>query len=141
LEKTFFYNKNICQKGKLGTLAAFAGSYEGFSRLAATIFEMGEDVHDPAKVYDVLAEFHAANPGRTIGFVMEQKQSKTDEVDPETGRDVYVKEDGYEVKGYFVPNNERHVETEWAGTLKQKQKEAAKSGGKVRFDFDPEVAF
>jgi hypothetical protein len=137
----FMHGKNIGKNGKLGTLQAFAGSYEGFVELAESIFALGDDVNEPAKVYEVMAAFNEKYPERVIGYTLKQKQTKTDEVDPETGKARYIKEDGYDVNGFFIPTDEKNAKTEWRGTLSQIRKSVAKSGGSQRMDYDESVAF
>lgn len=137
----FVHGKNMGRRGELGVIQAFAGSLEGLYELAGEMFALGEGTADAQKVARVFASYNEKYADRVIGYTLKQKSTKTDEVNPETGKAVYVKENGYEIDTFWIPTNDKHQQAEWRGTLKNKIQSAQRSGGATRVAFDESIPF
>jgi hypothetical protein len=104
------YEQHICtsEEGKKSTLQGLAGSQEAFNELASRLLAIGVDAiaEQPTLVSDVLRQFFIEeNPQAIVGYVLGQQTEKTDEIDPETGKNIYVPSKWLEVKSYWEVND------------------------------------
>lgn len=104
----FVYGKNIANKDNLSNLRGLAGSNEAFVKLATILTSITSDPTGPSMedVTEALVEFFEGNVDsegqpKKIGFELRQQMTKTDEINEETGKNVYVRENRYEVKAFF----------------------------------------
>ena len=129
------YRNNISERGKISTLKGLCGcDTEKFDELAGRIFGLGLTVEDDiesvmSRVTEVLSTFLVDEKGGDqLGYILGQQTSKTDEVNAETGKAIYVAEPYYEVKEFFDPQDEKKI----ASLVKS----ANKSDGKFKITFD-----
>ncbi len=136
----FTYRNHISEKGKVSKLlglcalddekfGAVAEALFGLSIDPATLPQDGPPIDMMEEVTEVLNDLYVeqgfADP---IGYVLGQQTSKTDEVNPETGKAIYVVEPYYEVKEFFNPADKKKIAS--------LQKAADKSEGKFKITFD-----
>jgi len=126
----FVYRKNIGSRGDISNFAGLTGSEDAGNELAEAILSV-ENPADSEAVVEAIRTF-LLDEQRTIGYTLKQRRTKTDEIDPETGKPVYVAEKQYDLDSFFYP-----TEKEIARLVKS----AEKSNGRVVIDFDPELAF
>jgi hypothetical protein len=105
------YEQHICtnEEGKKSTLQGLTGTPEAFNELASRLLSLGVDAitETPTLVSDVLRTFFVEeNPQAVVGYVLGQQSEKTDEIDPETGKNVYVPSKWLEVKSYWTVDEE-----------------------------------
>ena len=126
------YRSNIAGKGSISTLRGLCGSEEAFTKLAHRLLSL-EDTSNMEAVADVLRTFFSEdNQGVMIGYVLQQQSTKTDEVDPDTGKNVYVKENRYQIarKNGWFEYSEKAIE--------RYKKAAEKSQGRMLVTYDGE---
>jgi hypothetical protein len=102
------YGNNISQKGKVSTLKGLVGSVdEEFDALADTLLTLspGEEVPTGEQVASALQKVLIdEEKGQRIGYVLRQQREKTEDVDPDTGKPIYVLTPYYEVNEFYTPN-------------------------------------
>jgi len=129
------YRNNIAEHGKISVLKGFCGCDDDkFNELAGRIFGLG--ITAESSLDDVLPDVNAVltkflideQAGDSVGYILGQQSSKTDMVDPESGKTVWVNEPYYEVKEFFNPHDQKRIATLY--------KAANKSDGKFKITFD-----
>lgn len=104
----FLYRKQLQHKKRRGkegdfylsTLEGLGGSKEGYDTLIGMILE--KDHPQPEDVQTALLTFlNKEQP--VVGYVLAQDVQKTDAVNPNTGKPVYMARDRYAVAGYYWP--------------------------------------
>jgi hypothetical protein len=125
------YRRNINVRSGISALRGMAGSEEAFNTLANRVLSLDEITIEA--VTEVLSNFFANdNEGVMFGYVLKQQHTKTDDIDPETGKNVWVPENRYEVDRFF-DYSEKAIE----GYKRQ----AEKSAGGVIVTFDSELGY
>lgn len=125
------YRRHIHVRNGISALRGMSGSDEAFATLSNRLLTL-EEVSIPA-VQEVLHTFFTEdNEGVLFGYVLKQQQSKTDEIDPDTGRNVYVPENRYEVDHFFDFSEK---------ALRSYQKRAEKSKSGLIVTYDPSMGF
>jgi hypothetical protein len=130
------YSQHIAtdEEGKQSTLQGLCATAENFNELAARLLSLGMDAitETPTIVSDVLRTFFVEeNPQHVVGYVLGQQTEKTDEINPETGKNVYVPSKWLEVKSFWVVDAE-------GKNLAKKAKQAEKSPDRYRLAYSGE---
>lgn len=130
---TFVYGKNIAMRDSISVIQGVCGSQEAADVLSDQLItdECESWDESAARVQEVLTRFFNTNVGpdgrpATIGYVLDQQQEKTGQVD-EDGKPIYVKTANYNITKWFYPN-ERALKS-WA-------RSAEGSGGKTKITYD-----
>lgn len=123
------YRRHISGKGSTSALRGLAGSDEKFDILANAILSLSEITMEAVTtvIRDFLVE---ENADQLVGYELKQKSTKTGDVNLETGKAVYIKENGYEIDTWWDVNEKN---------IKAKQKYAENSKGRVQFTYDPDT--
>jgi hypothetical protein len=135
------YRNNVASREGMSVLQGLCGGdEEKFDELASRIFALNIDPKGEVEpildgVQGVLQKFLIDEKnGDNVGYVCGHQMTKTDEVDPDTGKNIYVREKYREVKSWFDPTNKK--------TNKGPIKRADKSEGKFVVSFtENEVPF
>jgi len=127
---SFVYRRNIGSRGEVSVLEGLAGSEAAGAELAQAILSV-DNVEDAEAVAEAIRTF-LLDEQRTIGYTMKQRSTKTDEVDPETGKAVYVLDKQYDVDTFWYPTEKE---------IKRLEKVCEKSQGRQKLAFDVELAF
>jgi hypothetical protein len=128
------YGENIAttEEGKQSHLQGLCGgNTEMFNELASRLLSLGQDAisADPTLVSTTLSEFFVNdNPDHVFGYVLGQQTEKTGEVDPETGKNIYVPSKWLEIKSYWVVDAE-------GKNLAKKAKQAEKNPDRYRLAY------
>ena len=134
----FVYSKNIAGEDDLSVLHGLAGSEKKFEALAHELLSLPVDteIGGPTmeSVEATLRTFFANNVGpdgnaQKIGYILQQDSEKTGEVNPDTGKAVYIKKKGYKLDIFFEVT---------VKNLKAKAAYAAKSEGRQKFCYSTE---
>lgn len=126
------YRRHISGRGALSTLSGIAGTDERFEALSATLLGL-EDV-SAENVQQALTEFFLGGDAEDvqIGYIAKQQSTRTDDINPQTGKNIYVLENRYEVSSFFRVDEK---------TIKSLANRANKSNGKFRLTFEAGVPF
>lgn len=124
------YYRNINGRGAISKLRGLAGSAERFEILAHRLLSQDEVTIE--NVTSILTEFFEenANDQVKVGYILKQQSTRTDDINPETGKNIWIKENRYEVDSYFDVTDE---------ALKRLAKAAERSNGHMQmtYDFEP----
>jgi len=125
------YRRNINGRGSISTLRGLAGSDVGFERLSHRILSLPDASIEGVQM--VLTEFfeeRQQSGSPEIGYVLKQQATRTDQIDEESGKAIWIKENRYEVDSFFDVNDK---------ALAKWTKAAAKSQGKIRVTYNGEA--
>jgi hypothetical protein len=107
------YRQHVCSNksdGKVSHLQGLTVTDEKFNELAGRLLELTPEAidADPTVVSNVLRQFLVEENGDTIiGYILSQQQEKTDEINPETGKPLYVPSKWLEVRDYWNANDDK----------------------------------
>lgn len=126
------YRRHISGRGALSNLSGIAGTDERFEALSGALLSQ-----EPVTVEgteQILNDFFFGQDAEdvTIGYIAKQQSTRTDDIDPKTGKNVYVLENRYEVSSFFRFDEK---------TIKSLANRANKSNGKFRLTFEAGVPF
>lgn len=127
----FVYRNYIAGRGTTSMLRGLCGSDEAFMVLSNRLLSLPE-VTIEAVTETLRTFFSEDNENVQIGYVLEQQSTKTDEIDPETGKNVYIKENRYQIarkNGWFDVSDK---------ALERFKKSAEKSNGRMIVCYDGE---
>lgn len=128
----FVYRKNIAESGGISVLRGLAGSDEAFDRLANQLLSQEEVTIEGTTT--ILREFLIPEDGEQtlIGVELRQKSDKTGDVNPDTGKNIYIKTSGYDIDSFYDATEKN---------IKSKRKFAEKSNGRARMTFTEDDVF
>jgi len=121
--RRFVYSKNLANTSKNSFLQAISPDFNALADDVAT-----EDYDD--------AEFQSTLAGHLEGeevlFILEQERQKTDEINEETGKNVYARTDNYQIKDFvrIDPKGKAIKQMEDRATKAAAKADAASSDGK-----------
>lgn len=141
------WNNNVLGPSAPSAFLAFTGfSIEAVGNLAAALRaipapaydkETGEPEGESLKefgraVTDVLREHLIGND---FGYTLVQQQRQTDEVNPETGKKIYVKTDKYAIGNTFFNTGDRFFDVNNEKTVESLRKKCEKEGNEGKYQF------
>lgn len=98
----FMYGRHIARRGDVSTLQGLVGCDD--TTFAAFCEKLATANGDPAAIGVALSDFLIEEGnGALVGYILRQQQEKAG-VDEETGKNLYVGTQYYEVNSYFTPN-------------------------------------
>jgi hypothetical protein len=133
----FMYGKNIAadEEQPPSTLQGLCGSPEVFQEVATRLLTLGVDAitETPTLVSDVLRTYFVEeNPQHVVGYVVGQQQVRTDDIDPDTGKNIYVPGKWMEIKSYWHYDGTQE-------SIDRQARRAEKSKGKLQLAFNGET--
>ena len=127
----FVYRKNIADEEEASLLRGLAGSVDAFNKLANILLNLPLDATicgpNPETTTLALRDFFTNNIDSNglpvkVGYELQQQRTKTDDIDPETGKNIYLNTANYNVARFWDVNEK---------TVRKATNRANNSDGKV----------